>query len=289
MTVLQPNPEAQTVPPAERLTRILGGPEEVIPLTEAALLVASHRYPDLDVQSCLERIDAIGVGLRSQVDPDAAPTRRILALNQYLFGELGFGPNTDDYYDPRNSFLNDVLERRLGIPITLSLLYMEVGNRIDLPLQGVCFPGHFLVKCRLAEGMVVLDPYAGGISLGIPDLQRRLREVRGGEVSRAIIAAMLVAATKKNILLRMLRNLKAIYLRRQEADNALHIMQWIVAAAPTEAAEIRDRGMLYQELDCFRAAISDFERYLELAPDCADADDVRRRMIDLQRNAARLN
>ena len=289
MAAYQPNPEAQTVPPAERLAQILGGPDEVIPLTEAALLVASHRYPDLDVQSCLERIDAIGVGLRGQVDPEAAPTRRILALNQYLFGELGFGPNVDDYYDPRNSFLNDVLERRLGIPITLSLLYMEVGNRIDLPLQGVCFPGHFLVKCKLAEGVVVLDPYSGGISLGIPDLQRRLREVRVGEVSRAIIAGMLVGASKKNILLRMLRNLKAIYLRRQESDNALQIMQWIVVAAPTDASEIRDRGMLYQELDCFRAAKSDFERYIELAPDCPDADDVRRRLIELQHRAARLN
>jgi regulator of sirC expression with transglutaminase-like and TPR domain len=274
---------------SERFTQIISGPDADIPLTEAALLVASQQYPDLDLAHWLGRIDAMAAGLQQRTGADASIRERITALNRYLFGELGFAPNSDDYYDPRNSFLNDVLERRVGIPITLSLLYMELGNRVGLTLRGVCFPGHFLVKSEVPEGIVVLDPYAGGISLGVADLQRRLREVRGGEVSRAIIAGLLVAASRKEILLRMLRNLKAVYLRRHDLDRALAVMEWIVGAEPDHAPEVRDRGMVYQELNCFRAAIADFERYLRLDPECSDAEDVRQRLIELQRSAARLN
>jgi regulator of sirC expression with transglutaminase-like and TPR domain len=274
---------------SERFSQIISGPDSDIPLTEAALLVASHHYPDLDLGHWLGRIDAMARGLQQRVAADASVQERIAALNRYLFEELGFAPNADDYYDPRNSFLNDVLERRVGIPITLSLLYMELGNRIGLALRGVCFPGHFLVKSELPEGLVVLDPWAGGMSLGVTDLQRRLREVRGGEVSRAIIAGLLVAASRKEILLRMLRNLKAVYLRRHDLEHALAIMEWIVGAEPDHAPEVRDRGLVYQELNCFRAAIGDFERYLRLDPECSDAEDIRQRLIDLQRSAARLN
>ncbi len=274
---------------AERLTELLSGPDTDIPLTEAALLVATHAYPDLDLPYWMGRIDRMAQAVSQRIGDEASATERIAALNQYLFVDQGFGPNTDDYYDPRNSLLNDVIERRVGIPITLSLLYMELGNRIGLPLRGVCFPGHFLVKCKVREGVVMLDPYAGGLSLGLTDLQRRLREVRGGEVSRAIIAGLLVAATRKEILVRMLRNLKAIYLRRHDLEHALPIMEWIVCADPGQPAEIRDRGMVYQELNCFRAAIADFEHYLKLEPACIDAEEIRQRLIDVQRNAARLN
>lgn len=276
-------------PLVRRFEQLVCADEDDIPLSEAALLIASHRCPDLNVQHYLDRLDAIADGLLAQVDDDSSASQRIVALNHYLFQELGFGPNADDYYDPRNSLLNEVLDRRLGIPITLSILYMDIGARIGLPLQGVCFPGHFLVKCRLPEGTVVLDPYMNGISLGLPDLQRRLREARGGEVSRAIIAGLLVGANKREILLRVLRNLKAIYLRTRQFDHALAVMDWIVRAAPEQAPEVRDRGMVYQELDCFRAAIADFERYLELAPRGGDADEIRQRLIELQRSAARLN
>lgn len=274
---------------AQRLTGIISGADSDIHLPEAALLVASYRYPDLDVQHYLGELDALGETLRRRVSPAAQASDRIVALNQFLFGDLGFAPNADDYYDPRNSFLNDVLDRRVGIPITLSLVYMEIGRRVGLPLQGVCFPGHFLVKCKVSDGLVVLDPYSGGISLGLADLQRRLREVRGGEVSRAIIAGLLVAASNKEILLRVLRNLKAIYLRGHQLEDALAIMDWIVGAAPDQAAEIRDRGMVYQELDCFRAATADFSRYLEIEPSCVDAEDIRQRLIQMQERAAKLN
>jgi len=197
--------------------------------------------------------------------------------------------NEQDYYAPRNSLLNDVLERRTGIPITLSLVYMAVGSELGLSLSGVCYPGHFLVKCEISDGVIVLAPFFRGQSLDIADLQRLLREAKGGEVSRAIVAAMLVASSKREILLRMLRNLKAIYMRKHDLKNALSIMNWIVSADPHQAVEVRDRGLIYQELDCFRAAAADFERYLELMPDCPDGAGIRQRVIDLQLRVSRLN
>jgi len=274
---------------SERLQQVLSGPEEAIDLAEAALLIATHAYPDLDVAHHLARIEVLAKTLESRIQPDSGPSQRILALNQYLFAELGFTANEKDYYDPRNSCLNEVLDRRVGIPITLSLLYMEIGARIGLPLEGVSFPGHFLVKCALPEGTVVLDPYAGGVSLGAADLQKRLRDVRGDEDSSAIVASVLSAAGKKEIVLRLLRNLKAIYLRSQQFDRALPILDWIIATVPDQPPELRDRGMIYQELECSRAALADFERYLELSPGCDDRDEIRGRIVELQRQSARLN
>jgi regulator of sirC expression with transglutaminase-like and TPR domain len=274
---------------SERLQQVVSGPEEAIDLAEAALLVATHAYPDLDVAHHLARIGELAKTLQSRIQPDSGPSQRILALNEYLFAELGFAANEEDYYDPRNSCLNEVLDRRVGIPITLSLLYMELGGRIGLALQGVSFPGHFLVKCALPEGTVVLDPYSGGISLGVADLQKHLREVRDGEVSDAIVAGMLGAAGRKEIILRLLRNLKAIYLRNQQFDRALPILDWIIATVPDQPPELRDRGMIYQELECSRASLADFERYLELSPSCDDRNDIRSRIVELRQHAARLN
>jgi regulator of sirC expression with transglutaminase-like and TPR domain len=273
----------------ERLTEIFQGPEADIPLTEAALLVASHRYPNLDVHHYLDLIGELGTALAAKVGSDSGPADRVAALNHYLIEELGFKPNAEDYYDPRNSYLNQVVERRTGIPITLSLVYMAVGGHLGLAFNGVCYPGHFLVKCELPDGLIVLDPFSQGQSLSVVDLQSRLRDTRGGEVSRAIVAGLLVAAGKREILLRMLRNLKAIYLRSNDLDNALAIMGWIVVANPTQAMEVRDRGMVYQKLECFRAAMSDFERYLELDPNCSDSGDIRRRLTELQRSVSLLN
>ncbi len=271
-----------------RLQQIVSGPEGAIELAEAALLIATHVYPNLDIAHYLARIEELAKTLESRIQRDSGPSHRILALNEYLFAELGFAANEKDYYDPRNSCLNDVLDRRVGIPITLSLLYMEVGGRIGLSLHGVSFPGHFLVKCALPEGTVVLDPYSAGMSVGLADLQKRLGDARH-EVSSALVADMLVAAGKKEIILRLLRNLKAIYLRSQKFDRALPILDWIVATVPDQPPELRDRGMIYQELECPRAALADFERYLELSPGCDDRDQIRSRIVELQRQSARLN
>ena len=140
-----------------------------------------------------------------------------------------------------------------------------------------------------SDGLIVLDPYCRGVSLSFHDLQKRLREVRGGEVSRAIIAGMLVAANKKEILARVLRNLKAIYLEREDDDAALSVMEWIIALSPAEPFEVRDRGLLFARLECARAAAEDLERYLELAPDAEDAQEIRLRVVELRQAASRLN
>jgi len=274
---------------AARFRNLIDRPDDEIDLAEAALLIAKSVNADLDVSSYLSRIEALAAQLAQRLQNCTSETERILALNRFLFDEQGFAPNIDNYYDPRNSFLNEVLERRVGIPISLSILYIEVGRRAGLPLRGVSFPGHFLVKCKVDDGLILLDPYCRGVSLSLNDLQQRLREVKGGEVSRAIIAGMLVAANKKEILARVLRNLKAIYVERQDDNAALSVTEWIIALTPADALEVRDRGLLYAKLECPRAAMEDFERYLELAPDAEDAPELRMRMVELRQAAARLN
>ena len=272
-----------------RFRELIERPDEQIDLAEAALLIAKNANQKLDVGRYLARIDQLADALCTRLPSPSSDAERILALNRFLFEEQGFGPNLEDYYDLRNSFLNEVLERRVGIPISLSVVYMEVGRRIGLELRGVSFPGHFLVKCKLSEGTVILDPYGRGISLNLHDLQQRLRGARGGEVSRAIVAGMLVSANKKEILGRMLHNLKAIYLERRDHDHALSVMEWLIALGPTDAAQVRERGLLYLQLECFRAALEDLQQYLTLAPGADDADEIRHRVSNLRQTAARLN
>jgi len=279
----------QSPAPEALFRRMLDRPEEEIDLAEAALLIAKNAYRDLDVPGYLARIGELAGKLSAQLPEDGTESSRIVALNRFLFEDQGFAPSVENYYDPRNSFLNEVLERRVGIPLSLSILYIEVGRRIGLPLQGISFPGHFLVKCTLKEGVVIIDPYCGGITLSLQDLQQRLRETRGGEVSRAIVAAMLVAANKREILARMLRNLKGIYLDQRDYVRALSAIDWIIAVTPGEATEVRDRGLIYVKLECFRAALEDLEHYMQKVPDAADMDEIRSHVVELRMSAARLN
>jgi len=274
---------------AARWKEIVAGPEEDIDLAEAALVIAAHEYPGLDVNACLGRIAELAETLRRRLRPDISPTDALIALNRYLFEELGFSGNVADYYDPRNSYLNEVLDRRLGIPITLSLLCVEVGRRIGLALHGVSFPGHFLVKCVMRDGVVVLDPYARGASLSLDDLQQRLRALRGDAPPPDMVQHMLAAAGRKDTLVRLLRNLKSNYLERRDLSRALAAADRIIELAPRTADEYRDRAGIYLDLECFRAALSDFRDYLMLKPGADDAAMVQRRVVELQQIAARLN
>jgi len=275
---------------AQHWARIVAAPEESINLAEAALAIAKEEYSDLDIRAYLERLDDMGATLRRRLWPDISIGDTIRALNHYLFEELGFAGNADDYYDPRNSFLNEVLERRLGIPITLSVVYIEVGRRIGLPLHGVSFPSHFLVKCIVRDGAIVLDPYSKGISLGVDDLVERLKAWRGGiQASPELVKNMLATAGSREILARILRNLRGIYLSKGTLDKALQATDRIVSLAPHVAEEYRERGQLYLELECFRAALGDFRQYLLLRPDAEDAAEVQRKAMDVQQRVARLN
>lgn len=275
---------------AQRLRRLVEQNAGAGSLAEGALLIAREHYPDLDIDHYLARLDTLGAMLNAQVPDDADSVERILVLNRFLFEEQGFGPNEDDFADPRNSFLNEVLERRVGIPITLSIVYIEVGRRIGLALDGLSFPQHFLVKCALPEGAAVLDPFLGGASLSIEALQRRLGALRAGHrPSRAEVSALLVGASRREILARVLRNLKAVYVGAEQYNDALVASDRLLMLTPTSAPEVRDRGWLYHRLDCFRAALADYRRYLELAPLASDAEEVRARVIELEVLAARVN
>ena len=275
---------------AQRWERIAAAPDEKINLAEAALLIAAEEYRGLDVAAYLERLDDMGAALRRRLRQDISTTESILALNRYLFEELGFTGNAAEYYDPRNSFLNEVLDRKVGIPITLSVVYIEVGRRVGLPLHGVSFPGHFLVKCTVRDGAIVLDPYAKGVSLGLDDLVQRLKAWRDGlDPDPDMVKNVLAAASNKDILVRMLRNLKGIYLHQRALTKALAAVGRIIALAPRAAEEYRDRGAIYHDLECFRAALADFRRYLSLKPQAPDAEAIGEKVGELQQVAARLN
>lgn len=274
---------------AERFQRMAQGPDEGVDVVLGALLIAAEEYPDLDVDAYRRKLDALGETLQRRLRPDIGPTDAILALNRYLFDELGFHGASDNYYDPRNSFLNDVLDRRVGIPITLAIVYLAVGRRIGLALEGVSFPGHFLVRCPVRDGTVVLDPFHKGISLGIDDLAKRLAPLQGELPRRAEVAALLRPASPREILARLLRNLRGIYLHFQQFPQALAACSRILQLTPDNALEWRERAGLHFKLECFRAALVDYQSYVALAPEAEDAEAIRARIVDLQQTCARLN
>ena len=274
----------------ERLNQILDGPESDADLAEAALLLAQEEYPLLDVHAYLRRLDEMAQAVRDTLPANAPAAEIILALNRYLFQEEGFDGDAANFYDPRNSFINQVLERKIGIPITLSIIYIEIGQRLGLPLQGVSFPGHFLVKLSVESGEIVLDPFSGGVSLGRDELEQQLAQTQGDNESAKIpLEEWLVTATKKDILVRMLRNLKVIYAHADQLEKTLSVINRILLIAPELAEEVRDRGMVYRQLECFRAALPDLQTYLQMAPESEDRDEMRDHVIELQKIVARLN
>ena len=257
-------------------------------LDKAALQIACIEYPDLDVRPYLEQLDGMATCARELLDGGDSRLEIVAALNQHLYDELGFSGNDDEYYDPKNSFLNDVIDRRLGIPITLAIVYREVARRLGLSVEGISFPGHFLLGIETGSGTVVLDPYARGKSLSREELTERLGNAQG-PAAKPLLDRFLVAAPTDQILARMLRNLKAIYAQANDAAKALAIVDHLLAIVPDAAPEIRDRGLLYEQLDCFRAAHGDYRRYLELEPAASDAQQVRARYTEMQRRLSSLH
>lgn len=266
-------------------------PEESIDLAKASLWIARDEYPDLDIAAYLHRLDGYAANLNGRLPRHAGVELKIQTLNRYLFEDLGFTGNAMDFYDPRNSFLNEVMDRKLGIPITISVIYIETARRIGLELAGVSFPGHFLVKLPVDEGVVVLDPFNGGITLGEMDLQRRLQQTYGHEntLAHTPLQSVLATASKKDIIVRMLRNLKGVYIQRDEFAKALPIMHRIIQLVPDHADEYRDRGVVHQALECFRAAAADYETYLSLKPNAPDSISIGERVAELARHLSHLH
>ncbi|MGH7964643.1 MAG: SirB1 family protein [Candidatus Binatia bacterium] len=271
----------------ERFTQVVTGSEEDLDLAEAALLIAQEEHPQLDVAAYLRRLDHLAAAARARLPQSPVPADIIESLNTQLFREEGLTGNEQEYYDPRNSFLNEVLDRKTGIPISLSVIYLEVGRRLGLPLVGVGFPGHFLVKYVGPEGDIVLDPFFGGITLTQEQLTQKLRTAYGDDHPvLSQLPQLLVPASKKEILLRMLRNLKAIYLQQGDLTRALAALDRLLLIVPDEAVEVRDRGAVHQQLGHIQAALQDFRHYLQVAPQAEDAEAVR---VMIARMAAQLN
>ncbi len=257
--------------------------DEGFPLTEAALALAQDAYPDLDLQGTLAEIDELVVRVRRRV-PDGADVRqRVTILNQFFFRELGFAGNLNDYYDPENSHLNAVLRRRRGVPISLAVLYLEMATQLDLPVRGVSFPGHFLLRLTMPEGDVMLDPTTGR-SLTESDMVEMLEPyvAKAGESIGRALRMLLQPATRREIVARMLRNLKSIYLQTERWQRLLAVQQRLVILLPGSIEEVRDRGFAYARLDYLRPALEDLEHYLSERPEAEDATVVESQLHELR-------
>jgi regulator of sirC expression with transglutaminase-like and TPR domain len=266
-----------------RFTAIVAPSVPRIPLAEAALWIAAEEYPALDVETYIDRLDEMAEAVRPRLASAGAP-ETITRFNEFVFGELRFGANDEEYDDPRNSFLNDVIDRRVGIPITLSLVYTELCSRLGLPAVGVGFPGHFLVKW-VGPSEVLIDPFYRKV-ITRAECVERLKSSHGPQAR--LDEEMLAPATPRQIVVRMLRNLKHNYLGRGDMPRALAAVDRALLVCPDDATELRDRGILYCRLECYAAALRDLERYLVLAPADSLAAQIRERLPELRREAARL-
>jgi regulator of sirC expression with transglutaminase-like and TPR domain len=262
-------------------------PEERIELDRAALTIALTDYPKLDISGYLTRMDQLAAEVGSRLDDQPDAYRFLAALNYVLFKQHGFHGNREDYFDPKNSFLNEVIERKTGIPITLSVLYLEVARRVGLAIDGVGFPGHFLVKCVSDGEEIVIDPFDSGEIRSREHIEKMLFDLYGGKV--AFQSTLLGRSTKKDILKRMLTNLKAIYFNRNDFVKSLSVLDRLVILDPACAEDVRDRGVAYLKLECYVQARDDFETYLRLRPDAEDAMLVREQLVRMAKEATRIH
>ncbi|MBI5260043.1 MAG: tetratricopeptide repeat protein [Burkholderiales bacterium] len=259
--------------------------DQDLPLLEAAIVVAQDEYPQLDAQAVLAEIDGLAARLKRRVPADASAMQRLRLLNRYFFEELGFAGNVNDYYDRRNSYLNDVLATRRGIPITLALLYSELANQLGLAARGVAFPGHFLIKLRMPQGEVVIDPFSGR-SLSREDLDERLAPYRHrhgltGDYE-VPLGLFLQAAEPRDVLARLLRNLKEIHRTAEDWPRLLAVLDRLLLVVPEAAEELRDRGLTWAELGRPEDAVRDLEAYLVQRPQADDAPALQARVLELR-------
>ena len=268
-----PSLQARSAIAANELLTALNEPGEGI--ARAALAIARVEYPALDSEPYVQRLERMGEAAAARVQRRAEPRAdaQVATLNAFLFEELGFSGNRDRYDDPRNSFLNEVLDRRTGIPITLSVVYLEVGRRAGLRLEGVNFPGHFLVRVPAAPGAdeLILDPFHGGALLSEVDCRQLLRQHVGDEA--AFDPTLLATATRQQIVVRMLVNLKRLYVRMRSFPQARFIADLLLTVDPSALSELRDRGLLAYHMEDFAAALRDLEAYLRLMPRGEQNDD----------------
>ena len=256
--------QTATMDPRKRFEQLVAAPDHEIPLAEAALWIAAESRPGLDVDHWLKELAMLAERIRPHLANAESDLQRIQILNRILFEDEGFSGNSQNYSDPLNSFLDAVLETRKGIPITLAIVYLEVAQRLGLLSAGVGFPGHFLVKVYTESGEVIVDPFFGQI-LDPAECRDRLQQVAGNQIE--LDPEMLKPTPTREILQRVLRNLKMIYVAEKQFENALACCDRIILLSGDEPMELRDRGIIYRELGCFGLALADLERYIAAAPE----------------------
>jgi regulator of sirC expression with transglutaminase-like and TPR domain len=260
--------------------------DEHFPLLEAAVSLAQDEYPDLDVQQVLGDVDQLLARIKRRLPADASALQKLRLLNQFFFHDLSFGGNVNDYYDPDNSYLNAVLRTRRGIPITLAVLWLELASGLGLNARGIAFPGHFMVKVNLPKGQVVIDPFSGQ-SLSREELAERLEPFRQRSVSaddfEVPIGLYLKSSPPREIISRMLRNLKDIHKTQEDLPRLLAVMDRLIVLQPEGWTEYRDRALVWAALGDEEHAVADLEIYLTHAEDALDIDAMAERLAQLRR------
>ena len=264
--------------------------DDELPLLDTALLIARDEYPDLDPREYSAELDSYVDALRPQLDRDIDLPARLTAINRYLFEDLGFAGNHNQYDDPRNSYVNQVLDRKLGIPISLAVIQIELTRRLGLPLDGISFPGHFLVRLPVDDGILVMDPFNKGRPVSAEELKERASPHLGGHPpDDHQLLEILAPATHRMILARMLRNLKGLYLESSDWERVARSSDRLLKLTPDTAEALRDRGLAYRELGHAKGAREDLSRYLRLQPNADDEEAVRSVLVELSGDKRRLN
>jgi len=267
--------------------RAVEGSERGLDLARAALLVAAEADPNVDIDHEMHTLDSWAAELRGRLDPGWNNLQKLARLRNYVFEELGFRGDSQDYFSPSNSLLHEVMERRLGVPLTLSIIFMELGWRIGIPFEGVGFPGHFLVRLKGEPRDLVLDPFNHARTMHEEDCRRLLDEVTGGRI--AFDGRLLASVSKRDILTRLLRNLKGAYLRSNQDEGALAAVERLLLLDPSDQDEVRDRGLLLFRLQRFGPALHALETYLAARAEAPDRDAITQHVATLRHLIASLN
>ena len=280
-------PPASELPTWDTLARM---DDDALPLLGTALLIARDEYPDMQPAHYDALVHGYADTLRAEVQAQQTTPAKMALINRYLFDELGFGGNNDAYDDPRNSYLNDVFDRKLGIPISLAVVQMEIARRLDVPLDGISFPGHFLVRLPVDDGILVMDPYNKGRSLSADELRDRVSSHFGGQSpDDAQLLHILAPASHRAILLRMLRNLKSLYVAKDDWERVARSADRMLRIDPAQPDEIRDRGLAYLKLGHNAGAREDLTHYLAAQPEAPDAEVIHALLVDATGTSQKLN
>ena len=260
--------------------------DATLPLLGTALLIARDEYPQLDADLYDTLLQSHAEHLRGEIEAVDSWPLKMQAINRHLFEDLGYAGNHDQYYDPRNSYLNEVFERRLGNPISLALVQMEVARRVGVPLDGVSFPGHFLVRLPVDDGVLVMDPFNRGRPLDVDELRERAKPHLGGDVpDDEALNHILSPASHRGMLMRMLRNLHGVYADQDDWERAVRSADRVLKLSPNNAEALRDRGLGYLKLGHAHGARQDLTRYLQLNPNADDSESLRERLIAIGRGS----